>query len=255
MSAKTKIWVLHMREVILTAVFIIMGILLLLFIIVSLTNSGEETQAAQGEFTPPGQTTTPLSDSNADTILVTQQTTDALPNITDSKVSNTASGAISSVASDTLPDVTADMVSNATAGMVSDMASDTISNTAVGMGDGNKTESVNIVETNISSDSLVNIPEEKYLPGIYRTVLFLNDQTVDIEVTVDPYQITSLALGHANADIETMYPLLSPTFEDIKMQLYKTQSPEMVTYDADKKYTSLVLLEAISKALEKAALP
>lgn len=203
MSAKTKIWVLHMREVILSAVFIIMGILLLLFIIVSLSSSGENTQVAQGDTTPPMQTTAPVSDSNLDTIQFTSQTTDAVSNITDNKVSNTASGVIS----------------------------------------------------NVSSDLLVNIPEEKYLPGIYRTVLFLNDQTVDIEVTVDPYQITSLALGHANADIETMYPLLSPTFEDIKMQLYKTQSPEMVTYDADKKYTSLVLLEAISKALEKAALP
>lgn len=166
MSAKTKIWVLHMREVILTAIFMTLAVLLLVFIAVSLSSSGNKsTDAPQSEL--PKTTTTP---------------------VTSEAVINTSS-------------------------------------------------------------------TEKYVPGIYRTVLYLNDQTVDIEVTVDATQITSLALTNMDDNMNTMYPLLAPTFENIKEQLYTAQSPELVSIASERKYTSLLLLEAIAKALEKAALP
>jgi len=207
MSAKTKIWVMHMRELVFTAVFTVLGILLLLFIAVSLSHSGKDTTTTRSDASSATETTPLPPDSGYDIT-------------TPSSVARTDISTPSSAAT----------------------GSEQILNDL-------------IEQENTSASSPATVPVEKYLPGIYRTVLYLNDQTVDIEVTVDPYQITSLSLVNVDANIQTMYPLLSTTFEDIKTQLYRTQAPELVTYDSEKKYTSLVLLEAISKALEKAALP
>jgi uncharacterized protein with FMN-binding domain len=49
-----------------------------------------------------------------------------------------------------------------------------------------------------------------------------------------------------------MYPLLQPTFDSLAEQIYETQSLDNITYASENKYTSLVLLEAIRKSLEKA---
>jgi len=91
-----------------------------------------------------------------------------------------------------------------------------------------------------------------YLPGVYNTELVLNDQTVNVEVIVDGEKISSLQLVNLNEAIETMYPLLQPTFESLTEQILEKQSLEDISYSQDSRYTSLVLLEAISKALEKA---
>jgi len=49
-----------------------------------------------------------------------------------------------------------------------------------------------------------------------------------------------------------MYPLLRPTFDTLTTQILEKQSLEDISYHQDSKYTSLVLLEAIAKSLEKA---
>ncbi len=111
------------------------------------------------------------------------------------------------------------------------------------------------LETSLLANDDVSCAASVYVPGIYRTVLYLNDQEISLEVTVDEFNITSLTLLSINDNLNTLYPLLSPTFENIKSQLYEYQDLQLVTYEPENKYTSLVLLEAISKALEKAALP
>ena len=47
MSAKTKIWVFHMKELIYTAIFIILGIFLLLLMIFMFSGSTEQETAAE----------------------------------------------------------------------------------------------------------------------------------------------------------------------------------------------------------------
>lgn len=100
--------------------------------------------------------------------------------------------------------------------------------------------------TAVSSDSL-------YIPGIYTTELVLGNQAIDVEVIVDSNAITSIRMVNLNEAITTMYPLLEPTFDSICEQIYDAQSLEQVTYTAENKYTSLVLLEAIQNSLDKAA--
>ncbi len=100
-------------------------------------------------------------------------------------------------------------------------------------------------DTTVSSASL-------YIPGLYNTELVLNDQIINVEVIVNQSEITSVKLVNLSESVATMYPLLQPTFDSLAEQIYATQSLEDITYASENKYTSLVLLEAIRKSLEKA---
>lgn len=160
MSSKTKIVVLHMKEVIYTGIFIALGILLLIFLFILFVPDSDNT-------VPEGTTPSPASDTSSE------------------------------------PD------------------------------------------TAVSSSSL-------YIPGLYNTELVLNDQIINVEVIVDEAQITSIKLVNLSEAVTTMYPLLQPAFDSLTAQIIETQSIENITYEQESKYTSLVLLEAIRKSLEKA---
>lgn len=160
MSSKTKIIVLHMKEIIYTGIFAILGIILIIYLILLFV---------------PGDDSDTLPDSEP------VPTEEASPS----------------------PDVS------------------------------------------VSSSSL-------YIPGLYNTELMLNDQMINVEVIVDQAQITSIKLVNLSESVATMYPLLQPTFDSLVEQIYETQSLDNITYASENKYTSLVLLEAIRKSLEKA---
>lgn len=92
-----------------------------------------------------------------------------------------------------------------------------------------------------------------YVPGVYTSSIVLNNHAVDIQVVVDENNINSIQLVNLDEAVTTMYPLIEPAFEDIIDQIYKGQSLENVTYSDDNKYTSSILLDAISDSLKKAA--
>ena len=91
-----------------------------------------------------------------------------------------------------------------------------------------------------------------YIPGIYTAELILGNETVNVEVIVSDHAITSVSLADASEALTTMYPLLETTMESLNDQLCEMQDPEQVTYSAETRYTSLVLLEAVKASLEKA---
>lgn len=91
-----------------------------------------------------------------------------------------------------------------------------------------------------------------YIPGIYTTELILGNETVNVEVIVSDHAITSVTLADPSETLTTMYPLLESTMESLNDQLCEMQDPEQVTYSAETRYTSLVLLEAVKASLEKA---
>lgn len=92
-----------------------------------------------------------------------------------------------------------------------------------------------------------------YTAGVYTTPITLNGNTFNVEVTVDSDHINSIALTNLSETTTAMYPLMEPTLEEIAGQVYVTQSLEGITYTDDNKYTSMLLLDAISTALEKAS--
>ena len=91
-----------------------------------------------------------------------------------------------------------------------------------------------------------------YIPGVYTTSLVLNDNIVEIEVTVDEKNINSIRLINLDEAVATMYPLIQPSFEDLANQIITNQSLENISYPDDSKYTSMILLDAISTSLNKA---
>ena len=93
---------------------------------------------------------------------------------------------------------------------------------------------------------------DKYVPGVYSTAIELNDNSFDVQVTVDSNHINSIELVNLSETTTAMYPLVEPSLENLATQIYATQSTENITYEDDSKYTSILLLEAIKSALAKA---
>ena len=94
--------------------------------------------------------------------------------------------------------------------------------------------------------------EKKYIPGIYTSTLTLNNNALEVEVTVDDSHINSIRFSNLDESVATMYPLIQPTIEDIAEQVYQTQSLEEIQHFSDNPYTSQSILNAIKSALEKA---
>lgn len=94
--------------------------------------------------------------------------------------------------------------------------------------------------------------EKKYVPGIYTSTLTLNNNALEVEVTVDESHINSIRFSNLDETITTMYPLIQPAIEDIAKQIYDTQSLDQIEYSSDNPYTSKSILNAIDTALEKA---
>ena len=95
-------------------------------------------------------------------------------------------------------------------------------------------------------------PANSYMHGVYTTSLVLNDNIVDIEVTVDEANINSIRIVNLDEAVSAMYPLIEPAFEDLASQICENQSLDGITYSDDNKYTSMVLLDAIKASLKKA---
>lgn len=93
-----------------------------------------------------------------------------------------------------------------------------------------------------------------YLPGMYSSTLTLGSQAVNVEVTVDSTQITSITCRPLSDSIETMYPLLSPSVSHLAEQIVSTQSLENLSFENGSQYTSQALLNVIHTALAKAIL-
>ena len=95
--------------------------------------------------------------------------------------------------------------------------------------------------------------ESAYVPGIYTTSIQLGGSCVDVEVVVDENHINALQLHTLDEAVTTMYPLIEPSFDALAEQITQSQSLEGITYSDDTRYTSMLLLNAISQSLEKAA--
>ena len=92
-----------------------------------------------------------------------------------------------------------------------------------------------------------------YSPGVYTYSLMLNGTPVDIQVTVDSDNINNIELVNLSESVQTMYPMLTSSFGDIKKAVMESGATANITYDSANKYTSSLLLGAIQSALDKAA--
>ncbi len=92
-----------------------------------------------------------------------------------------------------------------------------------------------------------------YIPGVYSASLKLGSQEVNVEVAVDASHINSISMVSLSDSVATMYPLVQPSLQNLTQQICDTQSTQNLTYPEESRYTSQVLLQAIERALKKAA--
>ena len=93
--------------------------------------------------------------------------------------------------------------------------------------------------------------EKQYTPGTYTSTLTLNNTNLEVEVSVDAYKINSIRFSNLDETVTTMFPLIQPAIEEIAEQIYET--PDSITLSEDTPYTSQLILDAVSEAVEKAA--
>ncbi len=95
--------------------------------------------------------------------------------------------------------------------------------------------------------------KKQYTPGVYTSTLTLNNTNLEVEVSVDESRINSIRFSNLDETVTTMFPLIQPAIEDIADQINDTQSLDDIQISDDTPYSSQVILDAISQALEKAA--
>lgn len=98
-----------------------------------------------------------------------------------------------------------------------------------------------------------NTESATYTAGVYTSSILFQSSAIDVQVVVDANEINSIALVNLDESIATMYPLVEPALEELTEQILKKQSTEGISYSVGNQYTSLMLLEAINSALEKAS--
>ena len=75
---------------------------------------------------------------------------------------------------------------------------------------------------NKDKDSNIVQPANSYMPGVYTTSLVLNDNVVDIEVTVDEANINSIRIVNLDEAVSAMYPLIEPALRLVDPKYAKT---------------------------------
>ena len=91
-----------------------------------------------------------------------------------------------------------------------------------------------------------------YSPGVYTSSILLKGTPIDIQVTVDSDNINNIEMVNLSESVQTMYPMLNSSFDEIKTSVINNGSTDNITYNASSKYTATMLLSAIDSALAKA---
>ena len=99
-----------------------------------------------------------------------------------------------------------------------------------------------------SGKSAASGEKKQYTPGVYTSTLTLNN--TNLEVTDS--EISSIRFSNLDETITTMFPLVQPALEDIADQICRTQSLENISFPEDAPYTSQLILNAVTQAVEKA---
>lgn len=91
-----------------------------------------------------------------------------------------------------------------------------------------------------------------YVPGVYTSTLQLGNTNLEMQVVVDADHINAISLTNLDESVATMYPLMEPTLTELANKVLEAQSIENISYSTETKYTSLMLLNSMSQALDKA---
>ena len=106
-------------------------------------------------------------------------------------------------------------------------------------------------ESSESDAAATDIPS-LYVPGIYSSTLLLGSSNVELQITVDKDHINSISMTNIDESIATLYPLMSPTLDNLSAAILEQQSLDNISYTEENRYTSMLLMQAITATLDKA---
>ena len=90
------------------------------------------------------------------------------------------------------------------------------------------------------------------VPGINSSTLQLGSSTVELQITVDKNHINSINMTNIDESITTLYPLMRPTLSELSAVILAEQSIDNISYNDENRYTSMLLMQAITQTLDTA---
>lgn len=90
----------------------------------------------------------------------------------------------------------------------------------------------------------------KYHAGIYKSPITLDNNTFDVEVTVDEHEITSISMTNLSEATTAMYPLMEPALEPLRIR-FMQPSPQKTLLMPKKINILRAIVRAINSALVK----
>lgn len=91
-----------------------------------------------------------------------------------------------------------------------------------------------------------------YVPGTYTTIVYLDGQSFEVQVTTMEDHISDITLHAQDSTLSSLYPLLEPSMASLSQQICETQSFDNLSISEDASYTSQLLLDAISASVAMA---
>ncbi len=91
-----------------------------------------------------------------------------------------------------------------------------------------------------------------YIPGTYAATIVLHNKPVDVMVTVTENEITDITMSEMPVSEELFYPLFKPTLANLRDEIVKSQSLELLIIPQEAEMTSKILIEAVNAALQQA---
>ena len=64
--------------------------------------------------------------------------------------------------------------------------------------------------------------KSRYKPGVYTSSITLNENTFDVEVTVNADRIKAIRLVNLNETTKASYPLMEPVLDSLASQIYSS---------------------------------
>lgn len=103
-----------------------------------------------------------------------------------------------------------------------------------------------------TSETGAPVTDASYTAGVYTASMTLNNQNIDLQVTVDENYIKDIHFVNLDESVATMYPLMETSLSNLTSQIITNQTTEGLEIPSDSQYTSQALIGVINSALAKA---
>lgn len=91
-----------------------------------------------------------------------------------------------------------------------------------------------------------------YEPGTYTASIVLDNETVNVQVTVNKQKIKDISLVHTTETLPVFYPLFEETVNTVGSSILKAQSLD-VDVPPDASITAKLIIDAVEDTLEQAS--